>query len=336
MKEESYISQNYKGKVYYQLPFIDRYMEDNEWKMFTVLFNHIMTVTKHDSIKTKPIPITHEWLAEKVGKSEKTSQRVVDGLCKLGVVKVYKGDYKSNKYELNWDVINTLAECQEDKEDKNVALSEVKNVSYIEDIFVPLTEDRNVSQIINKNKSYNKKYSKRNTKPAGTNTKSIRVSASEVEDIPYKVLSSAEGNRLAEARSNSNRATNPSAAHNPRHSVKKAQHNPIEVSETTAANSHSPIVGQMDEATNTHNLQSSVALAPSHPPIAPTPLSPIDEKVIALCDKLFNNPNDFTSGQLEFHRGNLNAIYEQHCNRLAPLAVSSIERTVSHLDYLLN
>lgn len=164
MKENyHYISPNYELDVYYQLPCIDRYMTGVEWKFFTVLFNQIMIATKHDKIKVKPIEITHEWIAEKLGldkekDTERTSQRNVKRLEKLGVLKVYRTKPKGNpnKYELNWDVINTLAQCQVEGKDKNVALSEVKNVLYIEDIFVSPTEDKNVSQIINNNKTKNK------------------------------------------------------------------------------------------------------------------------------------------------------------------------------------
>ena len=137
MKENYYcISPNYELDVYYQLPCIDQYMTGEEWKLFTLLFNQIMIATKHDKIKVKPIEITHEWIAKRIGKDKKTSQRGVKRLEGLGIMKVSKVNRKSNRYELNWDVINTLAQCQVEDKDKNVALSEVKNVLYTEDIFV--------------------------------------------------------------------------------------------------------------------------------------------------------------------------------------------------------
>ncbi len=307
MKEKNYISQNYKVKVYSQLPCIERYLSGEEWRMFTVVFNHIMTVTKHDQKPKKWIEITHNWLAERLEYGDKkTSERNIKRLEDLGVIRVNrakKGSQKPNGYQLNWDVINTLAECQIEGKDKNVAMTEVKDVLYTEGLFVSRTEDKNVSQIINKNKSYNKNKNKGNSKPSD-----------EVRDNPNKV-SSDEGFTLAEARNSSNRALNTSAAHNPSRTESKAQHNPKERSKTTAAHTNNPRVVEEAEAAN---------------------LTSNDKSIIALCDRIYNNPNDYTSGELEYQRGNLNVILATYGNRLAPLTVSKLERTISHLDYLLD
>lgn len=270
MNENYYISPNYDLGVYYQLPCIDRYMTGEEWKLFTVLFNQIMTVTKHDKLKVKPIEITHEWIAKRIGKDKKTSQRGVDNLEGLGVLKVYRISRKPNQYELNWDVINTLAQCQVEDKDKNVALSEVKNVLYTEDIFVSPTEDKNVSQIKN-NKTINKDNNKGKTKPAGSNPKSVSVSAMDLDGVVDMVLSSDEGSLSDVRRNNPSRDLNTSVAHSSMSTEQQPQRNSKVVSETTAAHSHNPIVGDKVRASTSINLQSSVALAPSHPPIAPPP-----------------------------------------------------------------
>ena len=339
MKENYHcISPNYELDVYYQLPCIDRYTTGEEWKLFTLLFNKIMTATKHDKIKVKPIEITHEWIAEKLGldkekDTEKTSQRGVKRLEKLGVLKVYRTKRKGNpnKYELNWDVINTLAQCQVEDKDKNVALSEVKNVLYIEDIFVSPTEDKNVSQIINNNKTKNKNNNKGNTKPAGSNPKSVSVSAMELDGIVDMVLSSDEGSLSDVRRNNPSRALKTSVAHSSMSTEQQPQHNSKGVSETTAAHSHSPIVGDKVRASSNTNLQSSVALAPSHPPIALTPLSPREELVIKYCDKYYNHGSEFTYAHLDDVCKNLNRLIEDEGDRYAETTLAKVESTYAYL-----
>lgn len=331
MKENYYcISPNYDLGVYYQLPCIDRYLTGEEWKLFTVLFNQIMTVTKHDKIKVKPIEITHEWIAKRIGKDKRTSERNVERLRLLGVIKVTKVCHISNKYELNWDVINTLAQCQVEDKDKNVALSEVKNVLYTEDIFVSLTEDKNVSQIKN-NKTINKDNNKGNTKPAGYNPKSVSVSAVELDGIVDIVLSSDEGSLSDVRRNNPSRALNTSVAHSSMSTEQQPQHNSKGVSETTAEHSHNPIVGDKVRASSNTNLQSSVALAPSHPPIAPTPLSPREELVIKYCDKYYNHGLEFTFGQLDNVCKYLNRLIEDEGDIYTDTTLAKVENTYAYL-----
>lgn len=339
MKENYYcISPNYELDVYYQLPCIDRYMTGVEWKFFTVLFNQIMIATKHDKIKVKPIEITHEWIAEKLGldkekDTEKTSQRGVKRLEKLGVLKVYRTKRKGNpnKYELNWDVINTLAQCQVEDKDKNVALSEVKNVLYTEDIFVSPTEDKNVSQIINNNKTKNKNNNKGNTKPAGSNPKSVSVSAMELDGIVDMVLSSDEGSLSDVRRNNPSRALKTSVAHSSMSTEQQPQHNFKGVSETTAEHLHNPIVGDKVRASSNTNLQSSVALAPSHPPIAPTPLSPSEELVIKYCDKYYNHGSEFPYAHLDGVCKYLNRLIEDEGNSYTETTLAKVESTYAYL-----
>ena len=338
MRENYCISPNYDLGVYYQLPFIDRYMTGVEWKFFTVLFNQIMIATKHDKIKVKPIEITHEWIAEKLGldkekDTERTSQRNVKRLEKLGDLKVYrtKREGNPNKYELNWDVINTLAQCQVEGKDKNVALSEVKNVLYIEDIFVSPTEDKNVSQIINNNKTKNKNNNKGNTKPAGSNPKSVSVSAMELDGIVDMVLSSDEGSLSDVRRNNPSRALKTSVAHSSMSTEQQPQSNSKVVSETTAEHSHSPIVGDKVIASANTNLQSSVALAPSHPPIAPTPLSPSEELVIKYCDKYYNHGSEFPYAHLDGVCKYLNRFIEDEGNSYTETTLAKVESTYAYL-----
>ena len=332
MKENYHcISPNYELDVYYQLPCIDQYMTGEEWKLFTLLFNQIMIATKHDKIKVKPIEITHEWIAKRIGKDKRTSTRNVERLRLLGVIKVTKACHISNKYELNWDVINTLAQCQVEDKDKNVALSEVKNVLYIEDIFVSPTEDKNVSQIINNNKTKNKNNNKGNTKPAGSNPKSVSVSAMELDGIVDMVLSSDEGSLSDVRRNNPSRALKTSVAHSSMSTEQQPQHNSKGVSETTAAHSHSPIVGDKVRASSNTNLQSSVALAPSHPPIALTPLSPREELVIKYCDKYYNHGSEFTYAHLDDVCKNLNRLIEDEGDRYAETTLAKVESTYAYL-----
>ena len=332
MKENYHcISPNYELDVYYQLPCIDRYMTGEEWKLFTLLFNKIMIATKHDKIKVKPIEIKHEWIAKRIGKDKRTSERNVERLRLLGVIKVTKVCHISNKYELNWDVINTLAQCQVEDKDKNVALSEVKNVLYIEDIFVSPTEDKNVSQIINNNKTKNKNNNKGNTKPAGSNPKSVSVSAMELDGIVDMVLSSDEGSLSDVRRNNPSRALKTSVAHSSMSTEQQPQHNSKGVSETTAAHSHSPIVGDKVRASTNTNLQSSVALAPSHPPIALTPLSPREELVIKYCDKYYNHGSEFTYAHLDDVCKNLNRLIEDEGDRYAETTLAKVESTYAYL-----
>lgn len=332
MKENYHcISPNYELDVYYQLPCIDRYMTGEEWKLFTLLFNKIMIATKHDKIKVKPIEIKHEWIAKRIGKDKRTSERNVERLRLLGVIKVTKFCHISNRYELNWDVINTLAQCQVEDKDKNVALSEVKNVLYIEDIFVSPTEDKNVSQIINNNKTKNKNNNKGNTKPAGSNPKSVSVSAMELDGIVDMVLSSDEGSLSDVRRNNPSRALKTSVAHSSMSTEQQPQHNSKGVSETTAAHSHSPIVGDKVRASSNTNLQSSVALAPSHPPIALTPLSPREELVIKYCDKYYNHGSEFTYAHLDDVCKNLNRLIEDEGDRYAETTLAKVESTYAYL-----
>ena len=332
MKENYYcISPNYELDVYYQLPCIDRYMTGEEWKLFTLLFNQIMIVTKHDKLKTKPIEIKHEWIAKRIGKDKRTSERNVERLRLLGVIKVTKFCHISNRYELNWDVINTLAQCQVEDKDKNVALSEVKNVLYIEDIFVSPTEDKNVAQIIKNNKTKNKNNNKGNTKPAGSNPKSVSVSAMELDGIVDMVLSSDEGSLSDVRRNNPSRALKTSVAHSSMSTEQQPQHNSKGVSETTAAHSHNPIVGDKVRASSSINLLSSVALAPSHPPIAPTPLSPREELIIKYCDKYYNHGSEFTLGQLEGVCQHLDTLIKTEGERYADATLSKVESTSAYL-----
>lgn len=331
MKENYYcISPNYELDVYYQLPCIDRYMTGEEWKLFTLLFNQIMIVTKHDKLKTKPIEIKHEWIAKRIGKDKKTSQRGVKRLEGLGIMKVSKVNRKSNRYELIWDVINTLAQCQVEDKDKNVALSEVKNVLYTEDIFVSPTEDKNVSQIKN-NKTINKNNNKGNTKPAGSNSKSVSVSAMELDGIVDMVLSSDEGSLSDVRRNNPSRDLNTSVAHSSMSTEQQQQRNSKVVSETTTAHSHNPIVGDKVRASTNTNLQSSVALAPSHPPIAPTPLSPREESVLKYCDKYYNHGYNYNIAELDRVCDLLDTLIEKEGSGYAESTLSKVEATVEYL-----
>ena len=331
MKENYHcISPNYELDVYYQLPCIDQYMTGEEWKLFTLLFNQIMIATKHDKIKVKPIEITHEWIAKRIGKDKKTSQRGVKRLEGLGIMKVSKVNRKSNRYELNWDVINTLAQCQVEDKDKNVALSEVKNVLYTEDIFVSPTEDKNVSQIKN-NKTINKNNNKGNTKPAGSDSKSVSVSAMELDGIVDMVLSSDEGSLSNVRRNNPSRALNTSVAHSSMSTEQQPQSNSKVVSETTAEHSHSPIVGDKVIASANTNLQSSVALAPSHPPIAPTPLSPRDALVIKYCDRYYNHGSEFTYAHLDDVCKYLNRLIEDEENNYTETTLAKVKSTYAYL-----
>lgn len=331
MKENYHcISPNYELDVYYQLPCIDQYMTGEEWKLFTLLFNQIMIATKHDKIKVKPIEITHEWIAKRIGKDKKTSQRGVKRLEGLGIMKVSKVNRKSNRYELNWDVINTLAQCQVEDKDKNVALSEVKNVLYTEDIFVSPTEDKNVSQIKN-NKTINKNNNKGNTKPAGSDSKSVSVSAMELDGIVDMVLSSDEGSLSNVRRNNPSRALNTSVAHSSMSTEQQPQHNSKGVSETTAEHLHNPIVGDKVRASSNTNLQSSVALAPSHPPIAPTPLSPREELVIKYCDRYYNHGSEFTYAHLDDVCKYLNRLIEDEENNYTETTLAKVKSTYAYL-----
>ena len=331
MKENYHcISPNYELDVYYQLPCIDQYMTGEEWKLFTLLFNQIMIATKHDKIKVKPIEITHEWIAKRIGKDKKTSQRGVKRLEGLGIMKVSKVNRKSNRYELNWDVINTLAQCQVEDKDKNVALSEVKNVLYTEDIFVSPTEDKNVSQIKN-NKTINKNNNKGNTKPAGSDSKSVSVSAMELDGIVDMVLSSDEGSLSDVRRNNPSRALKTSVAHSSMSTEQQPQSNSKVVSETTAEHSHSPIVGDKVIASANTNLQSSVALAPSHPPIAPTPLSPREELVIKYCDRYYNHGSEFTYAHLDDVCKYLNRLIEDEENNYTETTLAKVKSTYAYL-----
>ena len=331
MKENYHcISPNYELDVYYQLPCIDQYMTGEEWKLFTLLFNQIMIATKHDKIKVKPIEITHEWIAKRIGKGKITSERNVERLRLLGVLKVTKACHISNKYELNWDVINTLAQCQVEDKDKNVALSEVKNVLYTEDIFVSPTEDKNVSQIKN-NKTINKNNNKGNTKPAGSDSKSVSVSAMELDGIVDMVLSSDEGSLSNVRRNNPSRALNTSVAHSSMSTEQQPQHNSKGVSETTAEHLHNPIVGDKVRASSNTNLQSSVALAPSHPPIAPTPLSPREELVIKYCDRYYNHGSEFTYAHLDDVCKYLNRLIEDEENNYTETTLAKVKSTYAYL-----
>lgn len=338
MKDNYCISPNYEVGVYYQLPCIDRYMTGGEWKLFTVLFNKIMTATKHDKIKVKPIGITHEWIAEKLGldkekDTEKTSQRGVRRLEQLGILKVYRTKRKGtpNKYELNWGVINMLAQCQLEEKDKNVALSEVRNVLYIEDIFVSHTEDKNVSQKIKNNKTINKNNNKGNTKSAGSNPKSVRVSAMELDGIVDMVLSSDEGLLTDVRRNNPSRALNTSVAQHSSMSIEQQPQHNFNGIETTAVHSDSSIVGDIDEATIKYNFQSSVALAPSHPPIAPTPLSPRERDVMKLCDKYYNHGSEFTTSHLDGVCSLLDTLIETEGEKYADAILSKVATTTAYL-----
>lgn len=311
--KENFISPNYKVNVYYQLPFINSYMSAEEWMLFTVMFNHIMTCTMHDKIKNKPIEMTHQWLASKIGKSPKTTQRTVARLSELGILKVYKVDYMQNRYELDWNIINTFAKCQVEGKDKAAALLEVeadleidnilssqsedksvlglrdKSVSHVWNRNVPCKEDKSVSQIINNNEYINKNNNKGVVKPAGTTPKSVSVSASkmkEVEDLISSSFPSKEG-LLAKAR-NSSLITE-----------KQRQYNPQGLSSTTAGQTHSSSVSGRDEAASTFNLQSSIALAPSHPQVAPTPLSPLEKRVIRYYENYYNHGSSYSFGELE-------------------------------------
>ena len=143
--ENYYVSPNYALDVYYQLPCIDQCMTGEEWKLFTVLFNHIMIVTQHDKIKVEPIEIKHEWIANKIGKNTRTSIRNVERLRQLGVIKVMKACRNSNKYELNWNVINAIAQSQVENMDKNVTNTCDKNVTNTN------IHDKNVTDDMDKN-----------------------------------------------------------------------------------------------------------------------------------------------------------------------------------------
>lgn len=336
--KESYISPNYKVEVYYQLPYLDSYLTDAEWKTFTILFNHIMTCTKHDKIKSNSIQMTHEWIAKKSNKSPKTIQRNVSRLIELGIIKVRQMDYKPNSYELNWNVINTLARCQYEDKDKNVALSEVeddkyledifvsltedKNVSYIEDRFVPPTEDKNVPQIIKENKEYNKNNNKGINTSTGTTPKSIRVSATELDGIVDLVLSSSQGKKLANARLGAEKSPKAKAINSSSFVEDQSQPNPKSRRETTAKVSHSSScvenrslhssnVSSKTTAADTHSSFvretaeaskshnfQSAPISASHPPIAPTPLSQHEKDVLRFCEKYYNHGKEYNFGEL--------------------------------------
>lgn len=201
--ENYYVSPNYALDVYYQLPCIDQCMTGEEWKLFTVLFNHIMIVTQHDKIKVEPIEIKHEWIANKIGKNTRTSIRNVERLRQLGVIKVMKACRNSNKYELNWNVINAIAQSQIENmdkivtntcdknvtntniHDKNVTDDMDKNVTNTDNICdknVSTIGDKNVTQIINNiNKEKENKENPEN--PVIENTETISIFDSEVNEI---------------------------------------------------------------------------------------------------------------------------------------------------------
>ena len=123
-KNTNPISPNYEVNTYYQLPYIDSFMSAAEWKVFTIIFNHIMICTKHDKEKTNGVEITHSWIMRKVDISERTSINAVKRLKELGVLKSRKSYAKPNKYELNWTTINSLAKRQMEGENKpNVSTS---------------------------------------------------------------------------------------------------------------------------------------------------------------------------------------------------------------------
>lgn len=372
--KEHYISPNYKVEVYYQLPYIDSYLSDAEWKTFTIMFNRIMTCTKHDKIKSNYIQMTYEWIAKKCNKSTKTIQRSVSKLIDLGIIKVCQMDYKPNSYQLNWDVINTLARCQYEDKDKNEALEEVKDdlyledifvsptedrfVPYVEDRFVPPTEDKNVPQIIKgKNKEYNKNKNKGNNTSTGTTPKSIRVSATELDGVAEKVFSSFQGNKLANARFGSEkspkakainsssfvedqsqlnpisrRETTSKASHSSSCVKNRSQHSSNVSSETTAADTHSSFVGETAEASKSNNLQSAPVSA-SHPPIAPTPLSPQEEKVLRICDKFYNHGNDYNFSKLESTCEFLERLIETEDPIYNEEVLSKVQTTAAYLRY---
>ena len=202
--EKNYVSPNYALDVYYQLPCIDQCMTGEEWKLFTVLFNQIMIVTQHDKIKVEPIEIKHEWIANKIGKNKKTSERNIERLRQLGVIKVTKVCSHSNKYELNWNVINAIAQSQIENMDKNVSSTDNmgdKNVSIdvigdkiVSDDMdknvpnanldknVSNSRDKNVSQIINNiNKEKENKENPEN--PVIENTEAISIFDSDFRDF---------------------------------------------------------------------------------------------------------------------------------------------------------
>lgn len=207
--ENYYVSPNYALDVYYQLPCIDQCMTGEEWKLFTVLFNQIMIATQHDKIKVEPIEIEHEWIANKIGKNKRTSIRNVERLRQLGVIKVTKACRHSNKYELNWNVINAIAQSQienmdkivtntcdknvtntnihdknvTDDMDKNVTNTDNtcdKNVTNTCDKNVSTIGDKNVTQIINNINKENKENTKN---PVIENTEAISIFDSDFGDF---------------------------------------------------------------------------------------------------------------------------------------------------------
>ena len=117
-KNTNPISPNYEVNTYYQLPYIDSFMSAAEWKVFTIIFNHIMICTKHDKEKTNGVEITHQWIGMKANITEKHSKATVKRLKELGVLKSRKSYAKPNKYELNWSTINSLAKRQMEGESK--------------------------------------------------------------------------------------------------------------------------------------------------------------------------------------------------------------------------
>ena len=117
------ISPNYEVNTYYQLPYIDSFMSGAEWKVFTVIFNHFMICTKHDKEKTDGVEITHQWIMRKVSISERASINAIKSLKSLGILKSRRAYAKPNKYELNWNTINSLAKRQMEGENNPKVLT---------------------------------------------------------------------------------------------------------------------------------------------------------------------------------------------------------------------
>lgn len=297
----NYISKNFTGSRYYTLPQIDSYMKDSEWKVFTILFNHIMTITNHDTIHTKPIEITHSWISKRIGKSTKQSQRIIADLEDIGIIIVRRATQKSNRYQLDWDCINELAESQLEDLDKNVSdiedidvLGVNKNVSCIEDIDVleldnnvSSTGDRNVSLRINKIKRNKKINKSKNTVSTGTITKSKCIPAIDLADIPEKVLSLKE-DRLASARKEN------------------------------------------------HNLQYlGSALAASHPPVPRTPLSQLEQNARNWADKLYYHYDNYTAGDLEYYVTALSNTLKRERDNFTAETISKMEAAIAFVEHLL-
>lgn len=280
---KNYISKNFKGDRYYALPQIDAFMKDAEWKMFTVLFNRIMTLTNHGNNPNGSVEISHQWLSSRIVKSLKQSQRIIANLEEIGVIIVRRMTQKSNRYRLNWDCINELAESQIyvfDENDSYIEDIEVlesdKKVSYIEDEKVSIRIKK-----IKLNKENNKV---RNTISTGTVTMTNNVSASDLSDIPNKVLSSC---RLATAR------------------------------------------------TETHNLQYPCAALASHPRVAPTPLSPLEQNAREWADKLYYHSDNFTGGELERYVAALSNTVERERHNFTAETVSKIDSAIAFIENLL-